>query len=241
MTDADRPDPVPSVRRRVLDALPDIVASAGTGVIDWAVTGTPSAGALAPAMGLAAQLGADARSSRHQRGARALEAAADRIGGLDRLADAATADDARLELTARVIEAAMRTVHGQKIQALGRVLANGLNGHATVDESLILIAALDVIEAPHIHILMALREKADEHGPDVPPRDRVELLTLTKQQIIELLPGHEAVLGALTQVLEGYNLIDSVSGGMTYGHWGGSDRWAISPFGRSLLIQLEQG
>jgi hypothetical protein len=238
MTD-ESPEPGRRVKRRLLDALPDVVASTATGAVDFAIIGTPSAGVGAPLLAALVRLGADARSSRQQRGARVLDVAAGQVGGLDRLADLATADEARLELTARVIEAAMRTTHEQKIRALGRVLANGLDGHATVDESRILTAALDAIEAPHVQILVALRDKADEHGPDVPYRDVVKLLTLTKQQIIEQLPGHETVLGALTQVLEGYNLIDSVSGGITAGHWGSSDRWAVSPFGRAQLAHLE--
>jgi hypothetical protein len=239
MTD-ETPEPGRSAQRRMLDALPDVVASTATGAVDFAITGTPSAGVAAPLLATLVRLGADARSSRQQRGARVLETAAEQVGGLDRLADVATADEARLELTARVIEAAMRTTHERKIKALGRVLANGLDGHATVDESQIFTAALDAIEAPHIQILVVLRDNADAHGPDVPHRDRVELLSLTNQQIIERLPGHKDVLGALTQVLDGYNLIDPVSGGMTFGHWGGSDRWAISPFGRALLARLEE-
>lgn len=81
---------------------PMVVASAATGAVDFAITGTPSAGVAAPLLAALVRLGADARSSRQQRGARVLEAAAQQVGGLDRLADLATADDARLELTARV-------------------------------------------------------------------------------------------------------------------------------------------
>jgi hypothetical protein len=44
----------------------------------------------------------------------------------------------------------MRTTRERKGRALGRVLANGVDGQATVDRSLILTAALDAIEAPHI-------------------------------------------------------------------------------------------
>jgi chromosome condensin MukBEF ATPase and DNA-binding subunit MukB len=156
---------------------------------------------------------------------------------LDRLADAATSDEARLELTARVIEAAMRTVHEDKIRALGRVLANGLDGHAAVDQAHILTAALDAIEAPHIQVLDALRSNADAHA-GIHYRDR-EQLTLTKGQLIERLPGHEAVLGAVTQVLVGQYLIEPVSSGLVIGQWGDSGRWAITDLGRACLARLE--
>src|SRR4051794_39650383 len=106
MTD-ETTEPGPTPQRRFLDALPDIVASAATGAVDLAATGMLSAGALAPALGVLIRLGADARSSRQQRGARVLETAAEQVGGLDELADAATSNEARLELTARVIESAM--------------------------------------------------------------------------------------------------------------------------------------
>src|SRR3954454_14651630 len=97
---AETPEPGQSLQRRLLDALPDIVASVATGAVDFAMTGTPSAGVAAPALGVLMRLGADARSRRQQRGARVLETAAEQVGGLDRLADIATSDEARLELTA---------------------------------------------------------------------------------------------------------------------------------------------
>jgi hypothetical protein len=94
------------------------MALTATGAVDFAITGMPSAGVSAPGLGMPVRLGADALSSRQERGARALDTAAGPVGELDRLANAASADDARVELTARVIEAAMRTIHEQKIEAL---------------------------------------------------------------------------------------------------------------------------
>jgi len=179
--------------------LPDVVASGATGLVDFVITGTPSAGIAAPALAALARLGADARSSRRRRGVRVLETAAEQVGGLDRLADVATADDARLELTARVIEGAMRTTREEKIRALGRVLANSLDGTATVDQSQILAAALDAIEAPHIQVLALLREHTDVQGVDFPPPDRTEARTLDNGVVAERLPGHRAVLGLFSR------------------------------------------
>jgi hypothetical protein len=127
---------------RFRDAVADIVASAGTGLVDFAATGTPSAGALAPMVALGMRLGSDALNRRRDRGARALEAAAADVGGLERLEELATGDDTRMELTARTLEAAMRTTLEAKVRALGKVLAAGLDGRATVDEAQVLTAAL---------------------------------------------------------------------------------------------------
>jgi hypothetical protein len=229
-----------SVPRRLLDALPDLVASTATGAVDFSITGTPSAGVAAPLLAVLIRLGADAQSSRQRRGAQVLDGAAEQVGGLDRLADIATADEARLELTARVIEAAMRTTHEQKIKALSRVLTNGLDGHATVDQSQILTAALDAIEAPHVQVLAELRGYADSHEEEVTPENRVNLLTLPRGSIADRLPGHREIMGAVIQVLAGHHLIEPVGGGLTYEQWGGPDRWAITELGRALLAELSE-
>lgn len=217
-----------------------MIASAATGAADLTMTGTPSTGALAPALALLIRLGADARSSRQRRGQRVLETAAEQFGGLDRLAEAATADEARLELTARVIEAAMRTAHEQKVRALARVLANGLDGHATVNQTLILTAALDAIEAPHIQVLALLRDYADSHEEEITSENRVNLLTLPRGAVADQLPGHREILGAVIQVLAGHHLIEPVGMGATYEAWGGPERWRITPLGRAPLTQLDQ-
>src|SRR3954470_16567150 len=99
----------PSAGQRFTDALPALMAAASTGLADLAITGMPSAGALAPAVELTLQIARDARSRRHTRGAQVVEAAAAQVGGSERLESLATSSDARLELTARTIEAAMRT------------------------------------------------------------------------------------------------------------------------------------
>lgn len=239
MTD-ETPEPDRSVQRRILDALPDTVASAATGAVDLAITGTPSVGATAPLLAALVRLGGDAWSRRQQRGARVLDGAAEQIGGLDRLADLATTDEARLEMTARFVEAAMRTTREQKIRALGRVLATGLAGHATVDQAQILTAALDAVEAPHIQVLATLRGHADSHEGDIPDDQRVNRLTLVTGAIGDRLPGHREILGAVLRVLAGHHLIEPVGMGQTLEAWGGPDRWAITDLGRVLLARLDE-
>jgi hypothetical protein len=67
------------------------------------------------------------------------------------------------------------------------VLANGLDGRATVDESQILAAAIDAIETPHIQVLDEIRVNADLHA-DVPYRDR-EKRALTERRSVSDSPA----------------------------------------------------
>jgi len=161
------------------------------------------------------------------------------VGGLERLAELVTADDARLELVARVAEAAARTTWAQKIRALGRVLGNGPNGHATLDEAQILAAAIDAIEAPHIQVLVVLRNHAAAQRGDFPPPDRGKALTLEDWEIAGRLPGHKDVLSALLQVLSGHWLIEPVQGGFAFEQIGKPGPWAITSLGRACMTLLE--
>jgi hypothetical protein len=227
---------------RFRDAVADIVASAGTGLVDFAATGTPSAGALAPMVALGMRLGSDALNRRRDRGARALEAAAADVGGLERLEELATGDDTRMELTARTLEAAMRTTLEAKVRALGKVLAAGLDGRATVDEAQVLTAALADIEAPHVQVLAELRTRADTNAAaaEADRQKPGELLTMSRDDILAKLPGHRDVLDAVLRILEGHYLVVPVSLGMTFETWGGPGRWGITDLGRSCLKRIEE-
>jgi hypothetical protein len=239
MQDAAQPARGPGERFR--EAVADLVASAGTGLVDFAATGTPSAGALAPAVALGLRLSADALARRRDRGGRALDAAAADVGGLERLEILATADDARMELTARTLEAAMRTSLEAKVLALGRVLAAGLDGQATVDQAQILVTVLADVEAPHVQVLAELRMNADTNAEaaENDRQNRMELLTMSRADIVDRLPGHQDVVDAVMQVLEGHYLAVPVSLGMVMGQWGGPGRWGITELGRALLQHIE--
>ncbi len=241
MSDSSTPPP-PTSSQRFRDAIADVVASAGTGLVDLASTGTPSAGALAPALALGIRISSDALTRRRDRGARALDAAAEQVGNLQRLETLATADDARLELTARTLEAAMRTTLEAKVRALGRVLAAGLDGQATVDQAQILSTALAQLEAPHVQVLDELRRRADANA-EAAEAERargMELLSMPRDDVVERLPGHRDVLDSVMQVLEGQYLVVPVTLGMTSGSWGGPGRWAVTDLGRACLDRLAE-
>lgn len=162
----DQPDDEPSTALdHVANAAPEVAAGAAGGLIGFAIGGPLGAvigGAITPAMVTTWRVGNAALAGRIQRGSRALEVAADQTGkSLDALAEAALADAGRLELLARVLEAAGRTPLPEKVPALGHVLAEGLEPDAVLAEALILAAALDVIEAPHVQVLKQLRDGAE--------------------------------------------------------------------------------
>lgn len=65
-------------------------------------------------------------------------------------------DQGHAELLARVLQASACAVTAQeKINALGRVLADGLQGPDKLDEALLLAAALNDLERPHVQVLSA--------------------------------------------------------------------------------------
>lgn len=234
--------PPPGSGQRLRDAIAEVVASAGTGLVDLAATGTPSAGALAPVLALGIRISSDALTRRRDRGARALDAAAEQVGSLQRLEKLATADDARLELTARTLEAAMRTTLEGKIRALGRVLAAGLDGQATVDQAHVLSTALAHIEAPHVQVLDELRGRADTNAAAAESERAKgsELLSMSRENLLERLPGHRDVLDSVMQVLGGQYLVVPVSLGLSIGSWGGPGRWAVTDLGRACLDRLAE-
>jgi hypothetical protein len=117
--------PEPTALEQVGQAVPELVAGAAGGLVGYALGGPAGAatgGALTPAMVTAWNVGGLALVHRLSRGSRALDVAADELDvGLDILTERATADEPRLELLARVLEAAGRTSLDKKIPALGRV------------------------------------------------------------------------------------------------------------------------
>lgn len=108
----------------------------------------PIASALAGlAVGTAYGIDQAGFGERLVRGGRVCSAAGELVGGEDVLVRLGTTDPARLELTMQVLEAAARTTYEDRIRALGRVLAQGLQDDVA-DEARFLIAAIGDVEAP---------------------------------------------------------------------------------------------
>lgn len=221
--------PEPTALEQVGQAVPELVAGAAGGLVGYALGGPAGAatgGALTPAMVTAWNVGGLALVHRLSRGSRALDVAADELDvGLDILTERATADEPRLELLARVLEAAGRTSLDEKIPALGRVLAGALQEDGDVDEAIVLAGALDDLEAPHVEVLAHVAV-AGEVGGDRPGVDMADLG--------ERFPHRVAVLYALLPALELHGLLED-AGATSYG---GGHRWHATPLGQRCLDLL---
>lgn len=194
-------------------------------------------GATGPALKLAHRVLSRARERREDRAARALEQAAEILDvGIEILEERATRHDDRLELVARVLEAAARTPLEGKITALAQVLAEGLRDGGSVDEAFVIAAALADIEAMHVFVLhyLAVRPLPPEElwgRPGEAPRG------WDRAQLGEALPEVAPVLDGLLAVLEGYGLVRP----QTDSTWAGVAalaQHAITPLGRRCLFLL---
>jgi hypothetical protein len=73
--------------------------------------------------------------------------------GVEIVLERSSAYEDRLELLARVIESSARSTFEEKIDALGRVLADGLQEDGDIAEALVLARALEVLDQPHVVVL----------------------------------------------------------------------------------------
>ncbi len=227
---------VPRLRARMADVAADAVAGTAGAVAQMYLGDQVSAAVLTPAAALCIRLGREAVSERRSRVEHAVEVAAAELGGLERLEQLAAGDPVRLELLARVVEAAQRSTIPDKVEALGRVLASGLGLDDRVDEALVLAAALHDLEAPHVLVLAELhREPVSTVPASYPAPGR---LGWTPEQLVARLPGTRIVLGALLQVLRSHGLIRDLNEGenTTYADLeSGSPRYAATELGRYCL------
>lgn len=95
---------------------------------------------------------------RRAKAVRAIEIAAEHAGTTpDVVGEAAVRDDARTELAAHALSAAANATYDEKVQALGRALADGLLGtdEAVADERMV-VNALAVIDTPHLWVMEQL-------------------------------------------------------------------------------------
>jgi len=207
--------------------------------------GEAAASGLAPAGVVAVtRLASEVWQRRQERAGRALQAAADTLDvGLDILEERAQSHDARLELLARVLEAAARTPLDQKVRALGRVLAHGLpndppGGEHEPDpltEAFALAGALDDMEEPHITVLGYIAEHPNSNV-DTGPEGIKPLPGWGVDALRDAMPALETTVGAIVSTLAGHGLLRDV----TYGGYGGPrQRWEVAELGRRCLWMLD--
>lgn len=120
-----------------------------------------------------------------------------------RVVNAALATEDGTALLADALRAASETLNRQKVDALARALANGLaDDQARVDEQRLVIRAIADLEAPHISLLVRMKDPG-------PPN---EARWFSGHDIFDLY-GASARIGpgalrAVMQLLEGNGLID---------------------------------
>jgi hypothetical protein len=217
-----------------------VAAMAATGGVlgEIAVGGVPGtvAGGLLPVgVQMADELVGLAVRRRRERMGRVLEAADLLDPGVEVFDERRPDYDQRVELLARVLEAAGRSTFEAKIRALGQVLRSGVSDEGDVGEAMVLAAALAVVEPPHVVLLQFLDEHRDppEYEGSSPGRPRPGWRIA---ELVEALPRLAAVVDALLAVLAGQGLVRNASGDtyedLTVEHW------SISPLGSRCLFML---
>jgi hypothetical protein len=171
---------------------------------------------------------------RGDRAARALEHAAAILDvGLDILVEQTTAHDARLELLAKVLEAAARTSMEDKIQILGQVLADGLRDDSHLDEARLLVSIVDDLEAPHVVVLKHIAEQpvppksmwTNEVGPRGWERSHLELA----------VPEYDGILDGLLAALIRHGTLRTL-GDATWDGTVNHYSHGITPLGKRCLL-----
>ena len=77
---------------------------------------------------------------------------------MGKLLQEAAGDPRTLEMLARCVEAAARSLDEEKIDLLARIFVSGERDTAKVDEASILVEAVRQLEAPHLRLLSILAE-----------------------------------------------------------------------------------
>jgi hypothetical protein len=226
------------------DALVVAAMAASGGVIGevavgGGVAGTVAGGLIPLGVHAADRLGELAVRRRRERQGMAVEAAGLLDAGVDVFDERRADHDERVELLARVLEAAGRSSFEAKIQALGLVLRDGLSEGGDVGEAMVLAAGLAVVEPPHVVVLRYLHEHPQTptyNGQD-PESEHRYRPGWRVPELSEALPELAVVLDALLAVLGGQGLARSAPGeslGDT-----GVTHWAVSPLGRRCLFLLD--
>ena len=218
----------PSARVAATEVLAGLTGTA----LGFAVGGPAGAlvgGATPAAISAVLRYGDTTLEGRRQRAATALTVAADLLGGgVDDLETMLADDPARLELLARILEAAGHTPLAEKIPALGRVLAAGLGNSASLDGAFLLAAALNELEAPHVQVLQTIAVR--EPPPDLLGQPQESWGTT---ELADLHLPFRYLMISIISTLDRHALIwdmgENVEGGR---------RWVITEIGTQILDLL---
>lgn len=188
-----------------------------------------------------------------QQGEAVLAEAAEVVGGVDELAELIAASPRRVQLAGQAVAAGSATTMEDKIRALGRCLAAGLDDDALVDPQLLIAAALADIEAPHVKVLRILAEQAPPAAhwtaeelavarPELAAVVAPVLATLLRHGLIEV-DGRLAEAMRRREQSAAFATQATLSGGGS----GFPAAWPdlepyylVTPFGEQVLEQLRQ-
>ncbi|WP_138735892.1 hypothetical protein [Modestobacter excelsi] len=219
--------------------LPLAIAMGSSAVLAAIATGdSPGTTVAAAAAPLVVQAAAAIRSHWAAKSTRTIEVAADHMGvGVDIVLQRSLAYEDRLELLARVIEASARSTITAKIDALGRVLADGIDDDGDTAEALVLARALEVLDEPHVVVLNHLDRN---RFPPAELRD-VRHLGIAGWQvpvIAEALPHLADVMEPLVAALSGIGLLRDNTG-VSFASQPGPEAWVITSIGIRCLFLIE--
>ncbi len=160
---------------------------------------------------------------------------------IDQLLIEATADPRTLEMLARSVEAAARSLDDEKVDLLARIFVSGTRDQAKVDEAIILIEALRQLEAPHLRLLTVLSKpgphlvpgRATEDRPRT-PENMARIPAWRVEDILTEDPGLRSAFDALVARLYALGLAyDEGSGRLDY-----EPLWFWTSLGRACVQYL---
>jgi hypothetical protein len=169
------------------------------------------------------------------------EAEASSCTRMEELLQEAAADPRTLEMLARSVEAAARSLDEQKIDLLARIFVSGVRDSAKVDEAIILIEALRQLEMPHLRLLTVLAKPGPHLVPGRPTEDRprtpenmARIPTWRIEDILQEDPGLSDAFDALIARLYAFGFVyDEGSGRLDY-----EPLWFLTQLGRACVDYL---
>ena len=212
-------------------AHPEIASTLAQAVI--ATVALDPSSVVAAGGGLVAGLGTRWLAQRVSQAEQLLAETAQHVGGRARLEELAGGDAARLQLLGRVLAAAADTGLEDKIHALARVLANGLQGDA-VDDALFFADALAAVETPHV---LVLGHMIDEPSGQFP----TQRIGWSHDEVADLLGGSRILAAPILAALAGKALIEERQSGIASQSTSAPSLYVATDFGAGLLALLRGG